>query len=134
MKKNYLNLFLSAVALLCCMVASAHDFEVDGIFYNITDESAKTVEVTFKGDKYDSYTSEYVGEVVVPEIVEYHGYTYTVTAIGEYTFYNCRFKFGIVEILQLFHGQLVIAVGTFADTVADDGDPVGDRFDLFQLM
>ena len=52
MKKNYLNLFLSAVALLCCMVASAHDFEVDGIFYNITDESAKTVEVTFKGNKF----------------------------------------------------------------------------------
>ena len=91
MKKNYLNLFLSAVALLYCMVASAHDFEVDGIFYNITDESAKTVEVTFKGNEYNSYTDEYSGEVVVPETVEYHGYTYTVTAIGEYAFYDCDY-------------------------------------------
>ena len=88
MKKNYLNFFLSAVALLCCMVASAHDFEVDGIFYNITDESAKTVEVTFKGSNHDDYT-EYSGVVVVPETVEYHGYTYTVTAIGDYAFAEC---------------------------------------------
>lgn len=89
MKKFYLKLLLSAIALLCNTIASAHDFEVDGIFYNIIDESVKTVEVTFKGSKYDSYDSEYSGEIVVPETVEYHGYTYTVTAIGERAFYNC---------------------------------------------
>ena len=91
MKKNYLNFFLSAVALLCCMVASAHDFEVDGIFYSITDESAKTVEVTCKGNYGSEYKNEYAGEVVVPETVEYHGYTYTVTAIGEDAFYECNY-------------------------------------------
>lgn len=89
MKKFYLKLLLSAIALLCSTIASAHDFEVDGIFYNVIDESVKTVEVTFKGSKYDSYDSEYSGEIVVPETVEYHGYTYTVTAIGDYAFYEC---------------------------------------------
>ncbi len=91
MKKFYLKLLLPAIALLCSTVASAHDFEVDGIFYNITDESAKTVEVTFKGSASGSYDDEYSGEVVIPETVEYHGYTYTVTAIGEMAFYACDY-------------------------------------------
>ena len=30
-----LKTFFTALLLLCCTVATAHDFEVDGIFYNI---------------------------------------------------------------------------------------------------
>ena len=55
MKKSILLLF----AALLPLVASAHDFEVGGIYYNITSESDKTAEVTFKGDSYDSYWDEY---------------------------------------------------------------------------
>ena len=37
MQKNYLKqLFVAIVVLLCSVTVSAYDFEVDGIYYNIT--------------------------------------------------------------------------------------------------
>ena len=69
--------------LLCTTVATAHDFEVDGICYNITDATKKTVEVTFQGDNADLQNhSRYNGKVVIPESVVYKGTTYRVTGIG----------------------------------------------------
>ena len=47
--------FLAALLLMCSTVVSAHDFEVDGIYYNILSVEDKTVEVTYKG----TYSSEY---------------------------------------------------------------------------
>lgn len=108
MKKFNLKLLLSTIALLCSTLASAHDFEVDGIFYNIIDESAKTVEVTFKGSKQNSYSNEYSGEVVVPEIVEYHGYAYTVTAIGDEAFCYC----GSLTSVKL--PNTILGIGNYA--------------------
>ena len=44
--KKLKHLF-TALMLLCCVgTATAHDFEVDGIYYNITDDTNKTIEVT----------------------------------------------------------------------------------------
>ena len=60
---------VTIVALLCSITASAHDFEVGGIYYNILSEEDKTVEVTYRGDYYDSYSNEYTGRVVIPATV-----------------------------------------------------------------
>ncbi len=69
--------------------AFAHDFEVDGIYYKITDTTAKTVEVTYKGGAYN-YTNEYSGSVIIPSSVTYSGTTYSVTEIGDGAFYYCK--------------------------------------------
>ena len=68
------------IAALCCSVASAYDFEVDGIYYNYL--SSTTVEVT-------SRTNGYSGEVSIPESVTYSGSTYNVTSIGHDAFAAC---------------------------------------------
>ena len=65
----------------------AHDFEVDGVFYNITSDN--TVAVIFKGDFYDSYKNEYIGDVVIPSSVDYNGTTYRVTSIWQSAFSGC---------------------------------------------
>ena len=65
----------------------AHDFEVDGVFYNKT--SGNTVAVTYKGKTYGSYSNEYAGDVVIPSSVNYNGTTYSVTSIGNYAFFHC---------------------------------------------
>ena len=80
---------LAAVLLLCSTVATAHDFEVCGIFYNITSSMEKTVEVTYKGDSYYAYSNEYTGDVTVPSTVAYNGNTYSVTSIGKSAFGYC---------------------------------------------
>ncbi len=72
--------------LLCSVVASAHDFEVDGIYYNI---SSNEVSVTYMGDNSNFYENEYSDDVVIPETVTYNGKTYSVTSIGYNAFYSC---------------------------------------------
>ena len=79
----------TVLMLLCSAVAFAHDFEVDGIYYNITDATNKTVAVTYRGDSYYDYSNEYTADVVIPESVTYNGTTYSVTSIGDYAFRNC---------------------------------------------
>ena len=65
----------------------AHDFEVDGVFYNITSDN--TVAVIFKGNSYGSYSNEYIGDVVIPSSVDYNGTTYRVTSIWQSAFSGC---------------------------------------------
>ena len=81
----------TALLLLCTTVAVAHDFEVDGIYYYITNSSNKTVVVTYRGNDHNDFfeSNEYTGSVVIPKNVTYNGTTYSVTSIGEYAFYSC---------------------------------------------
>ena len=88
MKHNYLKHLFTALLLLCATVVTAHDFEVDGIYYKITDKTNKTVEVTYQGAYYYTYDNEYTGTVVIPQTVTY-GYRYTVTSIGYEAFSGC---------------------------------------------
>ena len=84
------RLWLTTIAtLLCSITASAHDFSVDGIYYDITSSTDLTVEVTYKGDKYNSYSNEYTGEVTIPTTVTYNSKTYNVTSIGYGAFEGC---------------------------------------------
>ena len=85
--KNFRTI-LAAVLMLCCATLSAHDFEVEGIYYNILSEEDRTVEVTYKGDSYYEY-SEYSGNVAIPANVTYEGTTYSVTTIRESAFRDC---------------------------------------------
>ena len=83
---------LATIAVLfCSLAASAHDFEVDGICYNIISEEDMTVAVTYSGENYSSNTNEYSGEVNIPTTISpYYWKTYNVISIGDYAFYNCR--------------------------------------------
>ena len=86
--KNFKTI-LAALLLLCCATLSAHDFEVEGIFYNILSEEDRTVEVTYKGSYGGEYSGEYSGNVVIPANVTYEGTTYSVTTIGGRAFFGC---------------------------------------------
>ena len=78
--KNLKQLF-TVMLLLCATVATSQTFEVDGINYNITDETAKTVEVASK--------RTYQGDVIIPSTVNYNDVTYSVTSIGNSAFERC---------------------------------------------
>ena len=80
-----------AIAMMLCVALPtfAHDFEVNGIYYNYLDKTAKTVKVTCKGSSYDSYSNEYTGAVTIPSSVTFSGTTYSVTEIGTSAFRGC---------------------------------------------
>ena len=89
MKKQLLLLAM----ILLPLVASAHDIEVknaDGvtIYYNYFNDG-KELAVSFRGDKYDSYSKEYTGNVVIPDEVTYMNRTRKVTSIVGYAFHEC---------------------------------------------
>ena len=62
-------------------------FEAEGIFYRITDETERTVAVTFKGNTPKEYKYEYEGgEITIPPTVSYKGREFRVTAVDALTF------------------------------------------------
>ena len=86
MRKKIFTFLLALAAGAGTMLAS--DTSVDGIWYDFDGEHL-TAEVTYQGDKYNSYLDEYSGEVVIPSSVTYNAQTYTVTSIGISAFDGC---------------------------------------------
>lgn len=87
MKKTLLALMM--VASTATMVAD--DFEVDGIYYNLL--NSREVTVTNHTDYFfidegivEPVITHYVGDVVIPETVNYGGNTYEVVAIDDEAF------------------------------------------------
>ncbi len=63
----------------------AYDLEIDGIYYNITSIKDLTAEVT-KGE------TEYTGDIIIPDNIEYNGKALSVTSIGENVFLESSIK------------------------------------------
>ena len=87
-QKFFKRLAAAAVLLLSAATASAHDFEVNGIYYRINSDNT-SVSVTYRGGLYYSYDNEYSGTVTIPTSVTYSGKTYSVTDIVSYAFREC---------------------------------------------
>lgn len=83
MKKNTSKILLTILCMLSTCVINAYDFSADGIYYTITSQSRLEVEVA-------EGTSNYSGDVTIPQTVNYSNRTYTVTGIGNYAFGYCR--------------------------------------------
>ena len=88
MKHSGLSRAIVAIAMMLIgwVPSLAHDFEVDGIFYNKTSDN--TVAVTYKGSSY-IYSQGYIDDIVIPSSVNYEGITYSVTSIGDGAFSGC---------------------------------------------
>lgn len=116
--RKFKSLVLAVIGLLCSVSVSAEDFEVDGIYYNITSSTNKTVEVTYRGYDCDSYSNEYSGAVTIPESVTYNGKTYSVTSIGDDAFYNCS---GLTSVTSSMPANKLFPIdsGTFNDVDTD---------------
>ena len=84
--KQLFRFSLMLLAFILPAAATAHDFVVDGIYYNINGSEAT---ITYKGTNSTQYSNEYSGDVSIPSTVTYNGATYSVTSIGEKAFLEC---------------------------------------------
>lgn len=79
MKLHFIKqVFVVLLAAAVPTVMSALNFWVDGMYFKVINDNE--VEVAYR------YNTEYSGNIVVPETVDYSGVTYRVTAIGEDAF------------------------------------------------
>ena len=86
--KTLKTLLITIAVLLCSATVSAYDFEVDGIYYNITSAAERTVEVTDPEmkDEYSMYIPYYKGYIDIPSTVTYNDIEFKVVAIGQNAF------------------------------------------------
>jgi len=73
------------VLMLMPLMASADKVEINGIYYNLNQET-KQAEVTNSGSWGGG---GYSGDIIIPQTVEHVGISYSVTSIGNESFWNC---------------------------------------------
>ena len=105
---NIKKLFIG-ISFLFSMAANAHDFEIDGIYYNLL--SYNKVSVTYKGSYFTEFADEYSGIVAIPETVVYNGTTYKVTMIDIDAFNKCE----NLEVVIIPNNVTTIAGCAFSD-------------------
>ena len=84
--KHLKILLLLLLAVIGAQTMNAHDFEVNGIYYN---KNGSNAIVTYRGTSFYQYSNEYTGSVNIPSTVNYNGTTYSVTSIGDAAFDGC---------------------------------------------
>lgn len=99
-----LRFILLFVVVLLAGNAAAYDFESGGLYYNILDADAKTVEVTNNVSQWESVVA-YTGDISIPARVNYNGISYDVKQIGEFAFYesgieSVKIAYGVESISQ----------------------------------
>lgn len=105
----------------------AYQAKINGIYYNFYyKNNVHSAEVTYKnGDLVSGgnivYTSDYTGNVVIPESVIYNGTTYKVTTIGNNAFRSC----GGLTSIEIPNSVTSIGNDAFSGTAWYDNQPDG---------
>ena len=82
--KQFIKTSILLLALLLPLTATAADFVVDGIYYNVHGNEAAVASRRVPGFLFIGYS----GAVVIPATVTYDGTTYPVTSIEAIAFYG----------------------------------------------
>lgn len=92
-KQSFITILLIVLINMTGVNAFAHDIEVPNAngktIYYVWNNNHTELSVSYKGSRYDTYSDEYSGDVVIPESVVYNGDTYPVTSIGISAFESC---------------------------------------------
>ena len=99
--KTITKVLFFAYTILSSLCAHAYDFEVDGIYYNVSSLTDLTCSVT-------SGTSKYSGYVKIPSKVNYNDLELSVISIEKSAFYDCK------ELTSIVIPNSVTSIGAYA--------------------
>ena len=112
------------MVLLMPATATAHDFEVDGIYYYINGSYAT---VTYYGENFNSHV--YKGSVTIPSAVTYNGTTYPVSTIGDNAFDGCSGLTSVIipnSVTSIGYGAFFNCSGLTSVTIPNSVTTIGD--------
>ena len=112
MKKRFLQFGMTAKAVMIALLLGvagktyAYDFSAvcetgQTLYYNITDEENRYVELTYPGERQNPWPNSVVkptGNIVLPTQVTYEGINYAITSIGQFAFYSCNGLTGSLNV------------------------------------
>ena len=106
-----ISVLLAIVVVVFLIIPKdVHDFEVDGIYYEIVDDISNIVKVTYKGSECKSFEHEYSGVLVIPQELTYRGINYTVEQIDNEAFRDCSKMTSITIPPSVWH----VGIGAFS--------------------
>jgi len=116
---------LLLIALFCITIPTfAYDFESDGIYYDITSSSDRTVGVTFKSSDDRGYS----GSVTIPSTVTYNGTKYSVKSIEFFAFQGCTNLTSISipkSVIEIGAGALQGCTGLTSISIPSSVESIG---------
>lgn len=98
---------LSFVLFYCSSIIYAYNFEVDGVYYSVTDSIKQIVEVTHNKSTLNTYKLE---RYTIPNQVNNNSKKYIVNRIGDRAFFGCD------QVVSVYLPKSIISIGnsTFA--------------------
>ena len=88
MKRTFFSLLITTYVLLTGHFLYAYDASVDGLYYDLSGSNATLTCLSYNSST-NKYTSNYKGDITIPQTITYKGKTYTVTSIKDHAFYKC---------------------------------------------
>lgn len=104
MKSIYYKLLLSTIATIASLQLNAHDFEVEGVYYNVVSLEKLICEVASPNEN----EIQYSGIISIPAEVTYRERKFDVVGIGGSAFYDCE------DLIEVVLPESVSSIGSNA--------------------
>lgn len=104
MKTIFRKLWVLIASLWVSLSASAYDFEVDGIYYNVISQEDMTCSVTYKKLVWSEVSDFYTGTIRIPATVTYNNKNFQVTKIDLFAFNFCN------ELQELILPETIVSI------------------------
>ena len=115
MKKKFLLPLLGLFALpAVAQTTFTYEYQGQTVTYQVLDEDSKTASTVVGTSSGFTNNSNLVGEIILPETVQYNGQDYTLTQIGDYSFQVGE------EITSISIPKTVTSIGTQAFAWCDN--------------